>query len=75
MAFAFFAVVLLAYCNLVSSHGSFYPRADNFTSPFANGGSWSDGFAQAKALVGQMVRGDHYPWPMLNVPLRQSKKR
>ncbi|KAJ7905655.1 putative beta-glucosidase [Mycena olivaceomarginata] len=55
MAFAFFAVVLLAYCNLVSSHGSFYPRADNFTSPFANGGSWSDGFAQAKALVGQMT--------------------
>ncbi|KAF8212086.1 glycoside hydrolase superfamily [Mycena galopus ATCC 62051] len=53
MGFAFFAVVLLAHCSLVSSY-DLYARED-YTGPFTDGGSWTSGFAQAKALVDQMV--------------------
>ncbi|KAJ7271920.1 putative beta-glucosidase [Mycena haematopus] len=55
MALAFVAVFLLAHCSLVSSYDSLYPRAENYTGPFADGGSWTQGFAQAKALVDQMT--------------------
>ncbi|KAJ6502414.1 putative beta-glucosidase [Mycena sanguinolenta] len=55
MGFAFVAAVLLAHSSLVSSYDFLYPRFENYTGPFANGGTWTKGFAQAKALVDQMT--------------------
>ncbi|KAF7363563.1 putative beta-glucosidase [Mycena sanguinolenta] len=55
MGFAFVAAVLLAHSSLVSSYEFLYPRLENYTGPFANGGTWTKGFAQAKALVDQMT--------------------
>ncbi|KAJ7109836.1 putative beta-glucosidase [Mycena epipterygia] len=46
---------LLASGNLVSGYDSLYARAVNYTGPYADGGSWTHEFAQAKALVDQMT--------------------
>ncbi|KAJ6525595.1 glycoside hydrolase superfamily [Mycena capillaripes] len=57
MRVVFLSVLLhvLAQSDFVSSYDLFYARAENYTGPFADGGSWTHGFAQAKALVDQMV--------------------
>ncbi|KAJ6463752.1 putative beta-glucosidase [Mycena vulgaris] len=47
--------LLLAHGDFVSAYDSFYPRAVNYTGPYADGGSWTQGFAKAKALVDQMT--------------------
>ncbi|KAJ6547711.1 putative beta-glucosidase [Mycena capillaripes] len=57
MRVVFLSVLLhvLAQSDFVSSYDLFYARAENYTGPFADGGSWTHGFAQAKALVDQMT--------------------
>jgi hypothetical protein len=42
--------------DFVAGYDSLHPRSLNYTGPYADGGSWTSGFAQAKALVDQMVR-------------------
>ncbi|KAF7338183.1 putative beta-glucosidase [Mycena venus] len=51
----FSVLLLLAQSSFVLSYDFFYARAENYTGPFADGGSWTRGFTQAKALVDQMT--------------------
>ncbi|KAF7333824.1 putative beta-glucosidase [Mycena venus] len=41
--------------DFVAGYDSLHPRSLNYTGPYADGGSWTSGFAQAKALVDQMT--------------------
>ncbi|KAJ6529799.1 glycosyl hydrolase family 3 N terminal domain-containing protein [Mycena capillaripes] len=41
--------------DFVAGYDSLHSRSLNYTGPYADGGSWTSGFAQAKFLVDQMV--------------------
>ncbi|KAJ7281921.1 putative beta-glucosidase [Mycena rebaudengoi] len=47
-------LLLLARGDLVSSY-DLHARTDSYTGPYADGGSWTKGFAKAKNLVAQMT--------------------
>lgn len=68
--------LLVAHGHLVSGYDLLYARAVNYTGPFADGGSWADGFAKAKALVDQMVGpSSFFVLNYVDVLPRPSRKR